>query len=250
MSTIGSWQCLEETGGNLTARERRSLLPAIAKTFGKFSADRLRLALGMNPRHSLSPTELWPKAPDSALCREAEREGRDLQSSPVLQHGYRTWVFGSALARIDGADLEPELFYSSALLHDLGLEHIEPNRCFTHRSAQSARDAALRAGMPEHRALPMMDGIGMHITPGLRLEDGVIGFYIQAGAMADLAGVRTWELPKDLRGRARQTYPHEDAHELLAGCWQAETRAVPQGRAKLAERYGAFSKIVRLLPPK
>lgn len=250
MSAIGSWQWLEETGGNLTGRERLALLPAIAATFGKFSADRLRLALHVKARHSLSATELWPMAPDSALCREAESEGRELQSSPVLQHGYRTWVFGTALARIDGVALDSEQFYASALLHDLGLEHIEPNRCFTHRGASSARDAALRAGMTEDQALPMMDGIGMHITPGLRSDDSEIGLYLQAGAMADLAGIRTWELPEDLRDRARQDYPREDVHVVLSGCWRAEAKAVPGGRASFAERSGAFSRIVRYLPPK
>ena len=250
MSAIGSWQWLEETGGNLTGRERLSLLPAVAKTFGQFSLDRLRLALGIQARHSLSATELWPDTPDSALCREAETEGHERQSRPVLQHGYRTWVFGSALARIDGLDLDREQFYTSALLHDLGLEHIEPNHCLTHRSAVSARDAARRAGIPEDQAMPMMDGIGMHITPGLRPEDSAIGFYLQAGAMADLTGIRAWELPEHLRTRARQTYPREDVHEVLSACWRAEAKAVPRGRASFAERSGAFSRIVGFLPPK
>lgn len=250
MSAIGSWQWLEETQGNLTRRERLSLLPAIVSTFGRFSADRLRLALGVRARHSLTATELWPQEPDSALCREAQTEGRELQSSALLQHGYRTWVFGAAFARIDGVDLDREHFYSSALLHDLGIEHVQPDRCFTHRSASSARDSALRAGMTEAQALPMMDGIGMHITPGLRVENSVIGFYVQAGAMADLAGVRAWELPKELRDRARDTYPLEEVHAVLSGCWRAEAKAVPHGRASFADRYGGFSRIVRLFPPR
>jgi hypothetical protein len=249
VSSIGSWQWLEETGGNLTTRERLSLLPAVARTFVRFSADRLRLAFQVKARHSLSAAELWPREPDSALCREARSEGRELQSEPILQHGYRTWVFGAAFARMDGVDVDLEQLYSSALLHDAGLEHIQPNRCFTHRSASSVRDAALRAGMAENQALPMMDGIAMHITPGLRPESSAIGFYVQAGAMADLAGLRAWELPKDLRTRTYQTYPLEDVHGVLSACWHAEAKAVPKGRASFADRYGAFSRIVRLLPP-
>jgi hypothetical protein len=248
MGAVGSWQWLEETGGNLTSRERARLLPALAGTFGRFTADRLRLALGVRTRHSFSAEDLWPEAPDSRLCLEAEEEGRALQSTAVLNHGYRTWVFGGALARIDGADLDPELFHAGALLHDAGLEHIEPERCFTHRSALAAQTAARRAEVSNERALSMMDGIGMHITPGLRAEDSLLGFYLQAGAMADLAGIRAWQLPPELRERANSAYARQDVHEVLSGCWHAEAKAVPSGRARFADSWGGFSRILRLLP--
>lgn len=248
MRTVGSWDWLEETGGRLTARQRAQLLPKLAATFGRFTVDRFRLAMGTNPRHSLGAEELWPEAPDSRLCREAEEEGRALQSIAVLNHGYRTWVFGTAFARIDGTALDPELFFAAALLHDLGLEHIEPGHCFTHRSARAAREAAARAEVPADRALSMMDGIGMHITPGLRAEDSLIGFYLQAGAMADLAGIRAWELPARLRERAHHAHARADVHQVLSRCWHAEAKAVPGGRAHLADKWGGFSHIIRRLP--
>ena len=181
MSAMGSWEWLEDTGGRITAGERVKLMPKLAATFGRFTVDRLRLALGASPRHSLGIEELWPEVPDSHLCREAEDEGRELQSVAVLNHGYRTWILGTALARIDGAALDPELFFAGALLHDLGLEHIEPGRCFTYRSALAAREAAVRAEVAADRALSVMDGIGMHITPGLRAE-GRLGRHSCVGA--------------------------------------------------------------------
>jgi hypothetical protein len=245
---VGSWAWLEETGGNLTGRERVHLLPALAATFGRFSVDRLRLVLRARSRHALSAEDLWPQAPDSRLSREAAEEGRALQSTPTLHHGYRTWVFGSALARIDGANLDPELFHAGALVHDLGLEHIEPQRCFTYRSALAARAAAERAEVAEDRILSLMDGIGMHVTPGLRTEDSALGFYLQAGAMADLAGLRVWELPSELWDRANRTYARERIHQVLSTCWHAEAKAVPGGRARFADTWGGFSRIIRWLP--
>lgn len=248
MSTLGSWEWLEDTCGRITARERVQLMPKLAGTFGRFTVDRLRLALGASPRHSLGIEELWPEVPDSRLCREAEEEGRELQSVSVLNHGYRTWILGTALARIDGAALDPELFFAGALLHDLGLEHIEPGRCFTYRSALAAREAAVRAEVAADRALYVMDGIGMHITPGLRAEDNLIGFYLQAGAMADLAGIRAWELPAPLRERADRAHARADVGQVLSRCWHAEAKAVPGGRAHLADKWGGFSRIIRWLP--
>jgi len=232
----------------MTRGERAASLPSLAGTFGAFTVDRARLALGIKPRHSLSAEELWPTAPDSKLGAEAEAEAEALQSRPMLHHGYRTWVFGTALAKIDGVVLDPELFYAGALVHDVGLEHVQPNRCFTYRSAEAAHAAAVRAGLEESRAVDMMDGITMHISPNLDPEESVLGFYLQAGAMADLAGLRAWELPRDLRARASHGYPRERVHELVSSCWHAEVRAVPGGRAHFAETYGGFSKIVRWFP--
>ncbi len=245
---LGTWDWLARTGGNLTPAERVSLAPGLIKTFAQFSVDRMRLALKTAPRHSLSTDDLWPVAPDSQLGSHALEEARDLQSHPVVNHGFRTWVFGSALAHIDGADIDPELFYAASLLHDAGIEHVEPNVCFTKRSAESARSAAEQSNVGHDEALQMMTGIGSHITPGLRYETSPLGFYIQAGAMADLAGLRVWELPKDLRSRAGHSYPRNDVHEVLSRCWRAEAKAVPKGRAHFAERWGAFSKLVRWFP--
>ncbi len=166
----------------------------------------------------------------------------------MLNHGYRAWVYGIALAQIDGASLDSELYYAGALVHDVGLEQIHPGRCFTYRSAEAAQVAAARADLPQTRALDLMDGITMHISPGLEREDSAIGFYLQAGAMADLAGLRAWELPRELRVRASQTYPRERIQEVVSTCWHAEARAVRGGRAHFADKYGAFSKIVRWFP--
>ncbi len=245
---VGSWDWLTETGGVLTAKERLALVPSLAGTFGRFSLDRLRLAVRARPRHGLAAEDLWPAPPDSQLCRHAEQEARDLQSPAVVNHGYRTWVFGAALAKLDDAMFDPELFHAASLLHDLGLEHIEPARCFTRRSAESAEAVAERSGLDRAGALEMMNGIAMHITPGLRYHDSALAFYLQAGAMADLVGLRAWQLPKDLRARADQAYPRQRVHEVLSRCWHAEAQAVPNGRAHFADKWGGFSRIVKWFP--
>ena len=247
--TLGSFAWVEETGGVLTGRERFALLPALLRTFGRFTSDRFRLALGVTPRHGKGVEELWPTAaPDSQFARHAEEEARELQSSAMLGHGYRTWLFGSAFAALDDAELDPELFYAGALLHDVGLEHLQPGTCFTHRSALAAEAASERVGLDAQRTRDVMDGIAMHITPGLAYADSAIGFYLQAGAMADLAGIRAWQLPRELRSRADEAHPREQVHQVVSGCWHAEAKAMPGGRAHLADAYGGFSRIVRWFP--
>ncbi len=245
---IGTWEWISETGGRLTAAERIRMVPALLGTFRSFVRDRIRLAASRRPRHGMSVEDLWPAAPDSLLTRHGEEEARELQSTAMLHHGYRTWIFGEALARIDRASLDPELFHVGSLLHDVGLEHIRENQCFTKKSAESAESVAHRGGLSADRTLEMMTGIVMHITPGLAHGDSPLGYYLQAGAMADLVGIRAWELPSELRRRATDLYPRADVHRVLSRCWHAEAKAVPGGRAHFADVYGGFSRIVRWFP--
>ena len=46
-------------------------------------------------------------------------------------HSYRTWLFGRALATLDGNTMDDELFYCGALLHDYGIVSPTADRDFT-----------------------------------------------------------------------------------------------------------------------
>lgn len=246
--SVGDWRWLETTDGKLTSRQRISMLPSLAATFGQFFADRFRLATGRSPSTSHSTADLWPIAPDSRFSGRSEEAARELQTLPLVHHAFRTWVFGHALAKVDGMVLDPEVFHAGSMMHDVGLEHPIAGQCFTHRSAETARDVAQQTDFDATRTREMMDGIAAHITPGLQPEQTLPGFYLQAGATADLLGLRLWELPKDLIAQASARYPRLDVHKVLSKCWRAEALGVPGGRADFAQSFGGFGHIVRWLP--
>ena len=52
--------------------------------------------------------------PDSPLARDAETAARDLLSPAVLNHSYRSFAWGAALAAVDGIAFDRELFYVAA----------------------------------------------------------------------------------------------------------------------------------------
>lgn len=245
---LGSWEWLCETGGSLTGRQRFELLPGLLRTFGQFVGDRLWLALGRKRPLSYSVDDLWPLAPDSPICHRADEEARELQSAPVVNHAYRTWVFGNALAMLDEVRLDREVFHVGSLLHDAGLESCKEAQCFTYRSAEAAQAVARKVAFDEQRTLQIMNGIANHITPGLSKEDQSVGYYLQVGAMADLMGLRAWELPSELLSRTNERFPRLDAHRELSRRWRAESKAVPSGRAHYAHAWGGFAHIVRFLP--
>ena len=132
----------------------------------------------------------------------------------MLNHSYRTWAFGRALAEIDGVEVDDELLFAAAMLHDLGLMCPTYSRCFTAVGAEEL----LRLGRSVPSCSPSTveaaaDGITHHITPALTIRAaGPIGVYLQAGSLLDLTGVRVVNLPRDFVPRCLHR------HVASAGC--------------------------------
>ena len=87
----------------------------------------------------------------------------------------------------------------------------------------------------------------------LRLPVLVVGLpnnlspFVQAGAMADLTGLRVHDLPWDQVRSIYGRHPRHDVHRSVATAVWREAKAVPQGRFALLARCG-FPLLVRLAP--
>ncbi|HWS91086.1 MAG TPA: HD domain-containing protein [Mycobacterium sp.] len=208
---------------------------------------RVKLALGQIPAAAARVDVHGFRVPDSGFARQAEEACAELP--PTLQgHSYRTWLFGRALAAIDGHELDDELFYCGALLHDYGIVSPTANRDFTLGSVERMLSCANAAGLDNERADLLADGICVHTTPGVKVDtDGSIGCYLQWGAMVDGAGLRVWDLaPRNVEEVLRR-YPRGDFKRELIDMMRAEAAAVPRGRFGLLVRCG-LPLAVRMAP--
>jgi len=222
----------EATGGALDPVQRRRVVRAIARGY-------LDIGVGVVTRPLRRPVPVaLPTAPDSKLAREAESAARD-QGAALAGHSYRTWLLGHALACQDRQILDPELFYVAALLHDAGIVRVVAGEDFTIRSARVVSEVAARA-RPEDSSLAtsLADSVVAHATPGLSADVDPIGFYVQVGAMADLAALRRWDLPRGYADRAYRAHPANDVFNVVAASITAEARAVPLGRFAMLRRAG------------
>jgi hypothetical protein len=244
---LGGLAWVRRTGGNLSRAERRRLLRAIALGQWENAMGRAKLALGWLPAAAARVDLDAFQVPDSKFAREAEDACAEMP--PALQgHSYRTWLFGRALAVIDGAMLDDELFYSGALLHDYGIVSPMANRDFTLGSVDRMLGCARSANIAHERADLLADGICVHTTPGVRVEtDGATGCYLQWGAMVDGAGLRIWDIAPGNVNEALRRYPRGDFKRELVGMMRAEAVAVPAGRFGLLVRCG-LPLAVRLAP--
>jgi hypothetical protein len=224
------------------------LLAAIASMQASNALGRLRLALGRLPAGATDIDVRDFEPPDSQLAREAEA-ACDEQPDMLVGHSYRTWMWGLVLATLDRSELDRELFYCAALLHDFGSTTPVVGEDFTLRSALRATECARAADLDSANAELIADGICCHPTPGLTVRrDGAIAYYIQYGAMVDGAGLRAWDIaPRNIDEVLRRHPRGENFKQWLTGVVKAEARAVPYGRFALSVRCG-MTLAVRMAP--
>lgn len=244
---LGGLAWARRTGGRLTSRERGRLLAAIALGQWQNVLGRAKLALGRLPAGAANVDLDTFEVPDSQFAREAERSCAELPPA-LIGHSYRTWLFGRALAAVDGSELDPELFYSGSLLHDYGIAQPTVDRDFTLASADQALACAEAAGLSDECAESLADAICVHTTPGVAIDrDGVLGCYLQWGAMVDGAGLRIWDVAPANVEKVLQRYPRVDFKHQLVAMMRAEASAVPHGRFGLLVRCGV-PLAVRMAP--
>lgn len=241
---LTSYAWCARTGGALTAAQRRHLVAATLRTYGDHGVGLARLATG---RRDERPVRL-PTAPDSGVVALAIEAARD-QGPDLEGHGLRTWLFGGALADRDGVALDPELFCVAAIVHDAGAARPVAGQDFTVRSADAAARALAAHGLGEDAPAlhAVRDGIVAHATAGLDAGQSPIGFYVQAGAMLDITGLRLADLPVGVVDEVYRRHPAGGIRDTILRLVREEARAVPTGRFALLRRLG-LALAVRTTP--
>lgn len=247
MTTIElDWHWATRTGGEVSSAQRRALLGRLFRALPAMVGDAVKTRLGRRGQGRVEFASIV--VPDSALARAAEQEALDSVTPHVLEHSYRTYFFGKALAAMDGAQVDDELVYVASLLHDLQLEHPTPGRCFAvvggERAAQFVRDH----GGPESRAEAVGAAIAAHITLGASENLSDPGGFVSAGAGTDVFGLRLSDLDTAWVDELLQRHPRREFKRHMLKAWAAESAAVPNGRAAWLTRYAAFPLLVKAAP--
>jgi hypothetical protein len=226
---MASYEWIRATNGVLNRAERSAVRAGLRKYVVATAAGFMTSPLSRS--RSTEPFS-FPEVPDTAVARTAvDVAGR--QGTTLLFHGYRTWLLGTALAQADRVSVDPEILFVTALLHDSGMLASVPGEDFTRRSADNILEAFDSAGAPRRRALEAADAVVAHATPGLDRSVDPIGYYVQGGAMADLAGIRRWHLPRGAISQAYVRYPSHDIHRTLSALARRNAEEVPGGRMSL-----------------
>lgn len=245
---LGTHAWVERTGGRLTAAERRRLLLPLARTHATNAAGRLSMLLRVSPGRRAPTTTGRRPLPDSVLTRAAEDVARRRLSPALLNHSYRTYAFGAALGELEHLDVDQEVLFAAALLHDVGLPTAVPQVDFTRTSARAARDVAEQVGLSTSASDVLRTAITLHHSPGVTLAHGPVAYLLSAGAGLDVVGLRSWQLAPELLAAVLAAHPRVGFKREFAAAFRTEAALVPDGRARFLRRYGAFDLAIRAAP--
>lgn len=246
--STGTAGWVRQTGGHLSGAERRALLLPLMRAQARNALGRLSLVthLDSGRHHYIPPARLLP--PDTALTRAAAEAARGILPIALLNHSYRAYLFGRALGELEGLEVDEELLFAGALLHDVGLVRTTGDVDFTLASARLAEQVADEVGLSTAATEVMQTAITMHYSPGVSPSAGPVAYLLSAGAAVDVVGLRSWELPRGTLTDAVREYPRADFKKVFTTAFQQEAARVPQGRARLLHRYGAFTAAIRFAP--
>jgi hypothetical protein len=247
-TTVGTAAWVQRTSGRLTPAERRALLGPLARSHVHNAVGRLRLALRLHPGRNahLPAAELVP--PDSVLTRAAEDLAGRILPATLLNHSHRAYRFGRALGELEGVDVDTELLFAAALLHDTGLVDPPADADFTLASARLARQVAEQVGLSPAATEVMETAITMHYNPRVTLSHGPVPYLLAAGAAVDVVGLGSWELPPETIPDTLAEHPRVGFKDAFGTAFRQEAARVPEGRARFLYRYGAFGAAIRLAP--
>lgn len=107
----------------------------------------------------------------------------------LMDHSVRSYCWGAAIAAVEGWRFDPQVLWTAALLHDLGLTRIPRNTmCFEIEGAEIARRFLERAGMDPAAADRAAVAIILHMQPGVTLRDGVEAVLLDRATSVDVRG--------------------------------------------------------------
>jgi hypothetical protein len=247
-TTVGTAAWVARTSGRLTAAERRSLLGPLARTHLRNAVGRIRLATGLHPGRNAGVPPACLTPPDTVLTRAARDRVESWLPAPLLNHSYRAYLFGRALGELEGLDVDSELLFAAAMLHDTGLVAPPTAADFTLASAHVAREVAETVGLSAEATETVLTAITLHYNPGVTADAGSVAYLLAAGTAVDVVGFRSWELPRATIADAIAQHLRSGFKDVFADAWRQEAARVPEGRAKFLHRYGAFAAAVKLAP--
>jgi hypothetical protein len=245
---LGTMPWSAQTDGQLTSAERRHLLRPLARTHVANGVGRTSMLLRVNSGQRTQLPRRALRTPSSALTRAAEQLAQQRLSPALLRHSHRCYLFGVALGSLEQIDVDRELLFAAAMLHDVGLPTPTAGVDFTITSARIARDVAETVGLSTAATDIMRTAITLHHSPDVTVADGPVAYLMNAGAALDVIGLRAWQLPPEVLTAVVAEHPRSSFKREFRAAWAAEAAAVPRGRAQFLRRYGAFDLAVRLAP--
>lgn len=164
------------------------------------------------------------KIPDSKLARAVTQFIRDTECDLLFHHSARVYFWGAFMGNRNGLTFDPELFYTAAMFHDIGLttRYQNSNLRFEVDGANAARDFLQGHGIPERDMEMVWNAVALHTTPGIPEFMSPEIALVQAGAGMDVAGHCYDQFTDEQREAVIAAFPREAdfKHRIIDAFYQ------------------------------
>lgn len=166
-------------------------------------------------------------------------------SPALLNHCLRSYLWGANCAAAHGIDFDDELYYVSALLHDIGLtEPFDSHRlAFENAGGDLAWVFSVAAGWPVGRAGRAMEIIVLHMRDDVPAAVDPESHLLQVATAWDVAGRHAEEFPPEARADVLARYPRLGFGAEFLACFQDQAKRKPGSAAASSVANDAAERI-------
>lgn len=184
--------------------------------------------------------------PDTLAARGALEIAREYQTASLTNHALRSWLWAEAFAAVEGFhDIDHELLYVAALLHDLGITPTFDNHTLSYEDAGGHAAVALTAGAgwPAARRRRVHEVIVRHnwssVDPAMDAE----GYLLEIATGLDISGARPDALPEEFRREVLTAHPRGALAAEFGACVVDQAARKPDTQARRLVDGGLVAKL-------
>jgi hypothetical protein len=186
--------------------------------------------------------------PDTRASHEAEE--LCARSPSVVNHSYRTYVWGAILAAHDGISYDQEMLYVASLVHDIGFAEAQRTAdgrpcCLTYTGAAAVLELAAGAGWEQRRSDAAAEALTLHANLYVGRRESPEAYLLFAGARLDQTGYRHWDLERETVQGVLKRYPRQG---WKRACCQMMSKQAASTRAHFYTRYLAGNRFIMRAP--
>jgi hypothetical protein len=181
---------------------------------------------------------MFPETPAAAAALSVATR---FYSPTLLNHSVRSYLWGVMYGKAHGIAFDDELYYVSALLHDIGLtEPFDSHRlAFEDAGGHLAWVFGTAAGWPPERAARAEEIIALHMSDDVSAAADPESHLLQVATNWDVAGLRPEEFPPDARAEMLARYPRLGFRVEFLACFEDQARRKPGSAAAARVTPGA-----------
>lgn len=184
--------------------------------------------------------------PDTPATRGARALVADFHTPAIANHVVRSWLWAEAFAIVDGfSDLDHELLYTAALLHDIGLASAFDNHVLGYEEAGGFIGEAVTAGAgwPPERRRRANEVIVRHNWPSVDPAVDVEGHLLEIATGLDISGRRAEDIPLEFRLEVLAAYPRTTLAEEFGTQVLDQSARKPHSHARRLVDGGLIGKL-------